>query len=79
MSAFTPRTQRTIARTIHITVGLLLGTIVYAPVYVGAVLIPIAQFVGIPAVIITGLYLWRQAQVRSWLRRRPSGPTTTAA
>lgn len=79
MSALTPRTQRTVARTIHITVGLLLGTIVYAPVYVGAVLVPIAQFVGIPAVIITGLYLWRQAQVRSWLRRRSGGSSASAA
>lgn len=79
MTALTPRTQRTVARTIHITVGLLLGTIVYAPVYVGAVLIPIAQFVGIPAVIITGLYLWRQAQVRSWLRRRSGGAPAAGA
>lgn len=79
MTAITPRTQRTIARTIHIGVGLLLGTIVYAPVYVGAVLMPIAQFVGIPAVIITGLYIWRQAQVRSWLRRRSAGSAGAAS
>jgi len=79
MSALAPRTQRTIARTIHITVGLLLGAIVYAPVYVSAMLIPIAQFVGIPAVVITGLYIWRQAQVRAWMRRRSSQPATTAA
>ncbi len=73
MSTLTPRAQRTTARTIHIVVGLLLGTIVYAPVYVGAALIPVAQYFGVPAAIITGLYLWRQAQVRSWLRRRSTG------
>ena len=79
MSSLTPRTQRTIARTVHIGVGLVLGTIVYAPAYVGAALIPIAQFVGIPAVIITGLYIWRQAQVRSWLRRRSTGASDRMA
>lgn len=74
--ATTPaRTQRTTARTIHILVGLLLGTIVYAPAYIAAPLLPIAQFVGIPAVIITGLFLWRQGQIRSWLQRRSAAPT----
>lgn len=74
MATTAPRTQRTTARTIHILVGLLLGTIVYAPSYVAAPLLPIAQFVGIPAVIITGLFIWRQAQIRSWLRRRSATP-----
>ncbi|MER3389374.1 MAG: hypothetical protein RJQ01_05015 [Microcella sp.] len=70
MTTTAPRTQRTAARTIHIVVGLLLGAIVYAPTAIGAVLLPIAQYVGVPAVVITGLFLWRQAWIRSWMRRR---------
>lgn len=78
MSDLTPRTQRTIARTIHIIVGLLLGTIVYAPAYIGSALIPVAQIVGLPAVIITGLFIWRQGQIRSWWRRRTTRSTPAA-
>lgn len=73
----TPRRQRTVSRTIHIVAGLLLGTIVYSPSYVSAALIPIARFVAIPAVILTGLFLWKQAPIRAWFRGRFGGRRAT--
>lgn len=71
--ASSARAQRTLSRSVHIVVGLVLGTIVYAPEYVSQPLLPFAQFVAVPAAVITGVFLWQQGRIRSALKRRTGG------
>ncbi|WJL94702.1 hypothetical protein QSU92_12080 [Microbacterium sp. ET2] len=66
----TSRAQRTASRTVHILVALVLGTIVYAPSYIAEPLMPVAQFVAIPAAIVTGIFLWKQGRIRQLLSSR---------
>jgi hypothetical protein len=68
-----PRRARVIARTTHIVVALLLGTMVYAPRDVADALRPFMMYVGVPAASLSGLFLWKQALFARWLAptRRP--------
>ena len=65
-----PRRQRTISRAVHLAVGLVLGAFVYAPAAVAEPLHLFLQVAGVPAVVVSGLFLWKQAQIRRVLGRR---------
>ena len=64
-----PRRQRTVARLVHIVVGLAAGTYIYAPDYVAAPLQIWLQVIGIPAIVLTGVFMWQQSRIRRVTRR----------
>lgn len=65
----TPRNVRITLRTIHVAVALLIGTYVYAPDHVTDGMRPIMMFAVIPVATLTGVCLWKQAAIRSYLSR----------
>ena len=65
-----PQTKRTVARTIHLIAGGLLGLFIYAPPTFAEPLRLFLQFVVIPAAVITGVFIWKQAAIRRLLTRR---------
>jgi hypothetical protein len=67
------RRQRAITRTVHIAVGLVLGTYVYAPAHIAEPLQIWLQVIGIPAVVITGVVMWQQGRLRRLTRRLRGG------
>lgn len=69
----TPRRQRAWSRAVHLLAGLLLGTYVYAPAAVAQPLHLALQVLVIPALGLSGLFLWKQASIRRLMHRRTSG------
>ncbi|OII36051.1 hypothetical protein BIU98_00415 [Curtobacterium sp. MMLR14_010] len=65
-----PQTKRTAARTIHLIAGGLLGLFIYAPPTFAEPLRLFLQVVVIPAAVITGMFIWKQAAIRRLLTRR---------
>jgi hypothetical protein len=59
-----PRRQRTWSRTVHLLAAALLGTYVYAPPAVAQPIHLLLAVVVIPAATLSGLFLWKQAQIR---------------
>jgi len=68
---------RGIHRTIHLVAGGVLGTFVYSPLRDVAWFQILTQAVVIPAVTITGFWLWRGHAVKSWLRGKSWPATVT--
>lgn len=66
-----PKNLRIGLRTIHLMVALVIGTYVYAPAHVTDDMRPFMMFLVIPLATATGLTLWKQAAVRSYLSRSP--------
>ncbi|WP_375387599.1 hypothetical protein [uncultured Amnibacterium sp.] len=66
--------QRTWSRVVHLVGAGVLGTSIYGPPVVAAPLHIGLQLVVVPAVTVTGLFLWKQAQIRSLLRRHRGHP-----
>jgi hypothetical protein len=56
--------QRKWARAGHLVAGGLIGVFVYAPPAVAAPLQLLLQVVVVPTLTVTGLLLWKQAQIR---------------
>jgi hypothetical protein len=73
----TPRRIRFLARSVHLLAAAALGLHVYGPLHMGEALRPALQFVLFPLVALTGIALWKQAQIRRLLSR--SGRTNLAA
>lgn len=65
-----PRRQRTISRAVHLVVGLVLGTYIYAPAVMAEPLHLALQVIGVPAIVLSGLFLWKQAQIRRFFTTR---------
>ncbi|MDQ1083342.1 MULTISPECIES: hypothetical protein [Microbacterium] len=63
-----PTTRRSLSRWIHLVAGALIGTFIYAPAHVGEPLRLLLQTVVIPAIVITGIYLWKRAAIHRRLR-----------
>ncbi len=61
--------RRTSARTIHLVAAAMLGAFVYAPGEFVEPLRLMLQLLVIPAVTITGVFLWKQAAIRRALSR----------
>ncbi|MEQ3538285.1 hypothetical protein WHI96_05600 [Pseudonocardia tropica] len=57
------------SRVVHLVAALVLGTALYAPAGIADPLLDIVRVVVVPALTITGVVLWKQAQLRSLIRR----------
>jgi hypothetical protein len=72
---------RTVLRWIHITAGIFLVGYVYK-FHADAKATGVAQRVVIPAIAVSGLWLWQQGRIVRWIRRVPAQtsqqPTRTA-
>ncbi len=65
------RTQRTISRTIHIVVGILLIAYIYVPAGTFSdALRTMLMWGGAPVVSISGMWLWKGAVVRRSIQNR---------
>lgn len=64
-----PRQVRTLSRAVHLLAAALLGVLIYAPTEVAEPMLALTRFVVVPALGLTGLLLWKQAQLRSLTRR----------
>ena len=67
--AAAPRTKRTAARTVHLIASGLLGLFIYAPPTFAEPLRLFLQIVVIPAAVVTGVFIWKQATIRRILTR----------
>ena len=67
---------RTILRWIHIAAGIFLVGYVYK-FHADANATRVAQFVVVPTIAGSGLWLWQQGRIVRWMRRTPS-PTSEA-
>jgi hypothetical protein len=66
---------RGIHRTIHLVAGGVLGAFVYSPLRDVAWFQILTQAAVVPAVAITGLWLWKGHAVKSWLWGKPRPAT----
>jgi hypothetical protein len=66
------RTRRTVLRYTHLAVGALMATYVYLPPGDAPWLRWALMLAGVPAVTVTGLWMWKQATIRRLLARRGS-------
>jgi len=77
------KSTRTILRWTHILAGFLIGVFVYTPAHDNDTFVLLMQAAVVPAVTLTGVWMWQQARIRRLyrrLRRRlrrdwTSGPT----
>lgn len=63
------RSQRTVLRWIHVVVGSLLATYAYLPPGEGAWLRWVLMVAGVPALAVTGLWMWKQAAARRFAKK----------
>lgn len=63
-----PGTRRSLSRVIHLVAGALIGTFVYAPPAFAEPMRLLLQAVVILAIVLSGLYLWKQAAIHRRLR-----------
>ena len=76
-----PRRQRDASRAFHLGASLALLVFVYGPAELTAELQPWMRVVVVPLLGLTGLFLWKQAQIRRFLatvRRGVSRPAANA-
>jgi hypothetical protein len=57
-------TKRTILRTIHLVLAVPIGGYVYSPFEAIPDYAPLTRFVFFPAMVLTGLWMWKGAWVR---------------
>ena len=63
-------TMRTTQRRAHLLAGFLIGVFAYTPARDNEALVLIMQAAVVPAVTLTGLWMWQQARIRR-LHRNP--------
>lgn len=68
----TPKKLRDVLRVVHLVTSLYLGYYVYSPIWEHGLLRLIGRVVVFPTMVITGLWMWQQARVRRWFRKRRS-------
>lgn len=73
------RTQRTLLRTLHLVFGAMMGAVIYLPSEWTDPLRLILGIVVVPAVTITGVWMWQQGRIRKALRRTPPTPAGALA
>ena len=71
------QSQRSVLRLLHIVVGSLLVTYAYLPAGEAPWLQWTLMLAGVPAVAITGVWMWKQAAIRRLLNRWSGRPTRT--
>lgn len=69
------KTTRTILRWTHLVVGFLIGVFVYTPAHDNETFVLLMQAAVVPAVTLTGLWMWQQARLRRLYRRLRQSPT----
>lgn len=69
------QSRRSTLRLLHIVVGSLLATYVYLPAGEAPWLQWTLMLAGVPAVAITGVWMWKQAAIRRLLNRFSGQPT----
>lgn len=67
------KTTRTVLRCTHLLVGWLIGVFVYTPMREEETFVLLMQVVFIPAVVVTGLWMWQQARIRRLYRQLRQG------
>lgn len=73
------RTTRIALRWTHLLVGWLIGVFVYTPMRENETFVLLMQVVFVPAVVVTGLWMWQQARIkRLYGRARQSRRRGTA-
>lgn len=73
------KTTRTILRWTHVLVGFLIGVFVYTPAHNNEAFVLLMQAAVIPAVTITGVWMWQQARIRRLYRRLRANPRRGSA
>ena len=68
-----PRTLRDTSRMIHLGAAAVLLLHVYGPAGLASALRPALQLLVVPVMSLSGLFLWKQAQIRRLLTRRRRG------
>jgi uncharacterized iron-regulated membrane protein len=63
------KTTRTVLRWTHVLVGFLIGVFVYTPARDSEAFVLLMQAAAVPAVALTGVWMWRQARIRRLYRR----------
>jgi hypothetical protein len=64
------RWRRSTHRRLHLLVAAALGTFVYSPLRTVPTAVLAVQFVVFPALVLSGLALWRGGRLRAWWRTR---------
>ena len=67
------RTIRTVLRWTHLLVGWLIGAFIYTPMRENETFVLLLQVVFVPAVVLTGVWMWQQARIRRLYGRLRSG------
>jgi D-alanyl-lipoteichoic acid acyltransferase DltB (MBOAT superfamily) len=65
-------TRRTILRTIHLTLSIPIIGYIYSPFDVIADYAPATRFVFFPAMLLSGLWMWKGHVVRRLVSKRPT-------
>lgn len=68
------KTTRTILRWTHVLVGFLIGVFVYTPAHDNEAFVLLMQAAVVPAVTLTGLWMWQQARIRRLYRHVRANP-----
>ncbi len=63
---------RQVVRSAHIAVGVMLGFFVYSPLREAGWYVLTVQALAVPLILLSGLALWQQPKLSSWLKRRTS-------
>ena len=63
------KTTRTALRWTHLLTGWLIGVFVYTPARESETFVLLMQAAVIPAVVLSGLWMWQQARIRRLYRR----------
>jgi hypothetical protein len=60
--------KRSTHRVVHLLLATVLGTFVYSPFTVAPTFRLVVQVIAFPALVVSGLLLWRGPALRRWLR-----------
>lgn len=63
---------RQTVRSVHLVVGVMLGFFVYSPLREVGWYVLTVQALAIPLILLSGLTLWQQPKLSSWLKKRSS-------
>jgi hypothetical protein len=63
---------RNIVRALHIIEGVFIGVFVYSPLRTDPTFLAIIQYIIVPALVISGIFMWQQATILKWFRRSAS-------
>jgi len=59
---------RNMTRILHIIAGALISALVYSPLQTNSIYIAAMQFIVIPGLIVSGIFLWQQARILKLFR-----------